>query len=461
VCLGCGTIPSFTDGGSQNSSGKDAAAKMVDAGQADAPRQDGDFVTVKVTTNGVPVDQVPVVLHAETGTPIADQITDGNGEAVFGDVKPHSMITIAIGVPGDNGITTRHLMTIAEVNAGDLLSLNVEAPMPAGTANVGIKSPVTSATSYLVSLGDCRAMTSSAPSTVVLELHANCVDEGSRTVAIQALALGSAGPPYINGKPLGYAFQKDVRFTGGGTGFVDLTLGAFNTDFATIRLIPKAVPPDATVTYGAVSPMIGSAVFGAIDKIGGRLFGSDDIIVEYVPGFGDRLQLTMGLGYVVNPGPNSQPDAMRIRTMRVSPMTGEVSLDMSQLLPRIRNVGRTMTGDQPVVTWEVDDPAGTRSQADFLHVMLAWPPLAGPNKNTWQVLHPPGVITGFTFPVLPSSLAEWKPTGEIGQTVKYINVKDFMGFDAVKQHLGEPFGLEVVPDEGYPIDVSAGGLLDI
>jgi hypothetical protein len=361
-----------------------ACAPETEAPLAGGVAGPGGEVTVAVTSGGLGVAGMDVVVHDATGRAIDRVVTNELGEVVR-LVPPHAMVTVAR--PGFEA-GSRELLTVRDVEAGDRIAIDLSEPsapsrMPIAVTLPGafLGSDGASPAFYTISTG-CDYVFVHDLTTLDHEIT-TC---GSDRFNVLAHAVGA------DGEIVAFTVVEGLEAKAGSA----VQLGAWRTDFRMIEVRVPALPEGTQVSLG-LDPLVSGA-------IGAWSPGPFPAMLRVPNIAGDLLvSLTMFSG--------DRSGAQLQRVVASAPV-----IEVGELLPAVRDVTLDATvAARPSLAFTI---GGDVKSADGVCAAIYWNTESA--RNRWMLFGRPqeGRVE---IPELPEELADYRP-GEV--TLGGINLFD-------------------------------------
>ena len=417
-----------------SSDSPDAAA--VDAAPVDAGAPDALAVgplTVHATSSGSPMPNLDVVLHDETGAPIAETTTDADGMAVLEGVVPGDMVTVV-----EHWSSGLKAHTVMGVKPG--WTLEVGSPRPGYAPDRGAVTlqmpgplppeiPAPAEPSYRASIGCTIASGGDPSATYVLGVTSTCpsAPDGS----LNALALA-----YDLWDPVAYSSVRSIPMTGAApdqTG--SATFPAWRSDFAALETHITNMPfADEDLSGGYTIVADGQQLLQANPSA-----DPEDTTASFTWPWAYPADIADDIyAFVMLQGKTTSE--YRYRTWKLaSPFPVSMDIDLESDLPGLvgEPVFDATDPARPQFSWST---TGSVAGADAL-----WIAAHGADSSSASydlaILAPPDTPQPVQFPRMPDDLAGLMPDADVtfyNASVAYHDFDDVPDYDGYVLSYGEP-----------------------
>ncbi len=405
--VGCGTVNTNVN--------TDAGNTTADASTADATVPDAQAkgtITVKVMIGGSPAEGIPVFSHDVDGSYIASVLTNASGEVTIEDFPAGGAVTAPVGPFVDEFNANNQLISITDVQLGDVLTLGNSVFFPnqggsrIGTASINPPSTtVANATRYKVYV-PCRNGTVTTGTALSLNLREGCVKPNN---TIDAIAIAEDA----NGVRLAYSTRTGIPVTGVAPNkTASASLNGWNTDWASLRLNLQNAPFDNLDPEGIFQGYRQGLLLDdeGFNNLAQPLnMGEQDFFLrKSVPNFVNDATYIVAMQPPKTGGGEATTILSTREQLSFNPGTSLVrNIDLStDILPVIENI--SVTGDSSVaVTWSTAGNAvGCKASTmpDSLVTMVHG--TSGPDDYVWFVLSPGSSSQRVSFPRIDPALAQ-------------------------------------------------------
>ena len=419
IASGCGAVSSDTDADPNRPDAK----RADDGGIVDEPdAQTTGLLTVTVYNEyGSGDTSASVVFQKADGTVVQRLPTDANGEATS-TVDAGDLVTVArINYNGDN-----ELFTFVGVKPGDHLLSGYPRTVLANSSygEVSAKlAPFDGAAFYRVDTGCLYIDDADAEGNALVGLYEQCHDP-TGNIPLYAYAMDSQG------RLIAYATRT---LANGGAGSIQIDASEWRTDFATTSI---------SVTNSPAESALYPHLYVDNQPLPERFSFDPTLPINPQPGENVNgtavLPKGLGTGYVydveqfVYTGQNTQYRLLSQRKSGTVPAS--IAIDGAQLLPYLTGRNLVGTGDpqRPKLTWAA---AASLAGTDGGIVQTGWYDNANQRYHVWS-FSVPAAATEVQLPALPDSLAEYRPSVDVGPRepdVVFIDADGVAGYDAFRQ----------------------------
>jgi hypothetical protein len=362
-----------------------------------------------------------VVFQHADGTVVQRLDTDDNGEATS-TVDAGDMVTVAR-ISHDN---YNELFTFVGVKPGDHLHTGFPRSVLFENAygDLSLKiAPFQGAVLYLVDTGCAFTASANADGVATVTLYPTCHEpDGNIPVYVQAQD--------DQGRVIAYA---SLTLPGGGVGSHQLEANQWRTDFATTAI---------SVTHSPAESALFPHVYLDNQPLPERFSFDPTLPVSPMPGENVNgtavLPKGLGTGYVHDVeqfyynGPIMQYRLLSQRKAGTIPAS--IAIDGTQLLPYLTGRNLVGTGDptRPKLTWTT---AASLAGTDGGLVQTGWFDPSNKRYHQWTFSVPP-TATEVQLPALPDSLAEYRPTVDVGPRdpdAVFFEADGVAGYNAFRQ----------------------------
>jgi len=388
----------------------------------------------------------------QTGQVITDGTTDGAG--VFSaHVPPGASVSAAASDGADP--PTWSVYSILATQPGDDLQLGdtqvFVSTTHLGDLNVTLSCPVAGGPVYDATVG-CQGNNTLDPALPIdVPIFSDCLAADGKLVAV-ARALGS------NMQPLGFALATGIAPPANGAA-VDVTLGAWRTDFAKFSTTLTSVPAGLHSVSSQLVVLSNGARFdqgmqtAMAPPPGAPLTQS----FKFAGGLATRLEWKQIIQYDTAGAPDSVQALVTVTS--VTPLPTSDTFDVARdALPRISSpMGAIAAGGSPALSWQ----SGDLTPADGLLAFATW---INPNNSRvrWMTLAPAGAVTMLAFPQLANALKSARGVLAMPVTpaVYAVETDSTHGYDAFRRGPGPTAVIgETVPTMDLRVRVSSAGMV--